>query len=148
MHYSISYWVAAFLCWDLIECLYFVDTAERGDRGWEEAQRQGENRVTLWITLISRRTDLRDLQRVASCKPISLFCASIHNSYKLLIILISLSKDNPLEENEVTRPCCNHTSFSSNHAGVESTHWLMRHMGPLWFWVYRLHTSCGWVYQF
>jgi hypothetical protein len=25
---------------------------------------------------------------------------------------------------------------------------LMRHMGPLWFWVYRLHTSCGWVYQF
>ncbi len=147
MHYSISYWVAAFLYWDLIECLYFVDTTERGDRGWKEAQRQGEDRVILWITLISRRTDSRDLQRVTSCKPICqscyLFCAVIHNSYAFLTILFSLSKDNPLDEKEVTRPCCNHTSFRSNHAGVKSTHWLMRHMGPLWFWVSRLHASCG-----
>jgi hypothetical protein len=27
------------------------DTTERGDRGWKEAQREGENRVTLRITL-------------------------------------------------------------------------------------------------
>jgi hypothetical protein len=27
--------------WDLIKCLYFADTTERGDRGWKEAQRQG-----------------------------------------------------------------------------------------------------------
>jgi hypothetical protein len=26
---------------DLIECLYFANTIERGDRGWKEAQRQG-----------------------------------------------------------------------------------------------------------
>jgi hypothetical protein len=32
-----------------------VDTIERGDRGWKEAQRQGEDRVTLLtITLLSR----------------------------------------------------------------------------------------------
>jgi hypothetical protein len=37
---SISYW-------DLIKCLYFRDTTERGDRGWKDAQRQGEDRVTL-----------------------------------------------------------------------------------------------------
>ncbi len=32
------------------------DTTERGYRGWKEAQRQGEDRVTLPITLISWRT--------------------------------------------------------------------------------------------
>jgi hypothetical protein len=42
---SISYW-------DLSECLYFADTTERGDRGWKEAQRQGEERVTLRINSI------------------------------------------------------------------------------------------------
>ncbi len=31
----------------------FGDTIERGDRGWKEAQRQGEDRVTLRITLLS-----------------------------------------------------------------------------------------------
>jgi hypothetical protein len=31
---SVSYW-------DSIKCLHFVDTSERGDRGWKEAQRQG-----------------------------------------------------------------------------------------------------------
>jgi len=44
--YSISY------C-DLIKCLYFADTTERGDRGWKEAQRLGEDRVTLRRTLLS-----------------------------------------------------------------------------------------------
>ncbi len=43
---SISYW-------DLLKCLYFADTTEWGDRGWKEGQRQGEDRVTLHITLIS-----------------------------------------------------------------------------------------------
>ncbi len=42
---SISYW-------DLSKCLYFADTNERGDRGWKEAQRQGEEGVTLRITLM------------------------------------------------------------------------------------------------
>jgi len=41
---SISYW-------DLIKYLYFADTTERGDRGWKEAQRQGEVRVTSRITI-------------------------------------------------------------------------------------------------
>jgi hypothetical protein len=49
---SISYW-------DLLKCLYFVDTTETGDRGWNEAQRQGEDRVTLRITLLSRTTFYR-----------------------------------------------------------------------------------------
>jgi hypothetical protein len=43
------------LYWDLLKGLYFADTTERGDRGWkEEAQRQGEDRVTLRITLICK----------------------------------------------------------------------------------------------
>ncbi len=33
--------------WDLLKCLYFAETIKRGDRGWKEAQRQGEDRVTL-----------------------------------------------------------------------------------------------------
>jgi hypothetical protein len=41
MHYilgvSISYW-------DLIKFLYLADTPERGDRGWKQAQRQGDFR--------------------------------------------------------------------------------------------------------
>jgi hypothetical protein len=37
---------------DLIKCLYFADTAERGGRAWKEAQRQGEDRVTLQIARI------------------------------------------------------------------------------------------------
>jgi len=37
---------------DLIKYLYFADTVERGDRAWKEAERQGEDRVTLQITLI------------------------------------------------------------------------------------------------
>ncbi len=44
---SIWYWVAAF--WDLLNCLYFANTTERGDRGWKEAQRL----VTFQITLMS-----------------------------------------------------------------------------------------------
>jgi hypothetical protein len=43
---SISYW-------DFKKCLYFADTTEWGDRGSKEGQRQGEDRVTLQITLIS-----------------------------------------------------------------------------------------------
>jgi hypothetical protein len=47
LNFSISYW-------DLIKCLHFVDTTEREreDRGWKEPQRQDEDRVTLWITLL------------------------------------------------------------------------------------------------
>jgi len=32
---------------DLIKFPYFVDTIERGDSGWKEAQRQGEDKVIL-----------------------------------------------------------------------------------------------------
>jgi len=39
--------------WDLIRYLYFADITERGDRGWKEAQRQGEDRVNLLITLMN-----------------------------------------------------------------------------------------------
>jgi hypothetical protein len=35
---SISYW-------DLLKCLYFVDTTERGKREWKEAQRQDEESI-------------------------------------------------------------------------------------------------------
>jgi hypothetical protein len=37
---------------DLLKCLYFVDTIEIGDRGWKEAQRHGEDEVTLWVILL------------------------------------------------------------------------------------------------
>jgi hypothetical protein len=50
-------------CWDLLKCLYFVDTTETGDRGWNEAQRQGEDRVTLRITLLSRTPFYRYVYR-------------------------------------------------------------------------------------
>jgi len=42
--FSISYW-------DLIKFPYFTDTSKRGGRGWKEAQRQGEDTVTLRISL-------------------------------------------------------------------------------------------------
>jgi len=49
LRWSISYW-------DLIKCSYFADTTERGDRGVKGGPktgwRQGEDRVSLWITLI------------------------------------------------------------------------------------------------
>jgi hypothetical protein len=36
--------------WDLIKFHYFAYTTERGDRGWKQAQRQGEDRVrTGWL---------------------------------------------------------------------------------------------------
>jgi hypothetical protein len=40
--------------WDLIKFHYFAYTTERGDRirGWKQAQRQGEDRVTLQINSI------------------------------------------------------------------------------------------------
>jgi hypothetical protein len=37
--FSISYW-------DLIKFHYYADTTEREDRGWKQAQRQGEDMVT------------------------------------------------------------------------------------------------------
>jgi hypothetical protein len=44
---SISYW-------DLIKTtLLYQYQLKQGILGWKEAQRQGDNRVTLWITLIS-----------------------------------------------------------------------------------------------
>ncbi len=43
---SISYW-------DLIKFPYFADTTERGDKGVKGAQREGEDKVTLQITLLS-----------------------------------------------------------------------------------------------
>ncbi len=36
----------------IVKFPYFADTTERGDRGWKEAQRQGEERVTLGLTLM------------------------------------------------------------------------------------------------
>jgi len=39
---------------DLIKFPYFVDTTKRGDNGWKEAQRQGEDKVTLQIILLNQ----------------------------------------------------------------------------------------------
>jgi len=36
---------------DLIKLPNFADLTQRGDRGWKEAQREGEDRMTLWISL-------------------------------------------------------------------------------------------------
>jgi hypothetical protein len=40
--FSISYW-------DLIKFPYYADTTERRDRGWKQAQREGEDTVALRI---------------------------------------------------------------------------------------------------
>jgi hypothetical protein len=40
------------LCPDLIKLPYFTDLTQRGDRRWKEAQRQGENKMTLRKTLM------------------------------------------------------------------------------------------------
>ncbi len=37
---------------DLIKLPYFADLNQRGDRGWKEAQREGEDRMTLRKTLV------------------------------------------------------------------------------------------------
>jgi len=44
---------------DLSRCLYFEDTTERGYRGWKEAQIQGEDRVTVRITLLYKNFFLK-----------------------------------------------------------------------------------------
>ncbi len=44
--FSISYW-------DFIKFHYLADTTKRGARSWKEAQRRGEDRVTLPISLIT-----------------------------------------------------------------------------------------------
>jgi hypothetical protein len=46
LSFSISYW-------GLLKFPYFADITERGDRGWKQAQREGEERVILQITLIN-----------------------------------------------------------------------------------------------
>jgi hypothetical protein len=59
--------------WDLLKFLYFADTTERGDRGWKEAQRQGEegyftdNSNTLKVLTHVRVFfyDFRDVTKVA-----------------------------------------------------------------------------------
>jgi hypothetical protein len=38
--------------WDLVKFPYFVDTTERGDTGWKQAQIEDENRMTLGVTLL------------------------------------------------------------------------------------------------
>jgi hypothetical protein len=38
--------------WDLLKYFHFMETTERGVRGWKEAQTQGEDRVILRITLL------------------------------------------------------------------------------------------------
>jgi len=45
LSFSISYW-------DLIKFPYFTDSTKRGVRRWKEAQRQGEDRVNLRISLL------------------------------------------------------------------------------------------------
>jgi hypothetical protein len=45
LSFNISYW-------GLIKFPYFADIIERGDIGWKQAQREGEERVILQITII------------------------------------------------------------------------------------------------
>ncbi len=52
LSFSISYW-------DLIKFPYFTDTTKRAVRGWKEAQRQGEDKVTLRISLIYQIFDIK-----------------------------------------------------------------------------------------
>jgi len=52
---------------DLIKCLYFADTAERGGRAWKEAQRQREDRVTLQIARIENWCWVLVSPRVFDC---------------------------------------------------------------------------------
>jgi len=40
-------WVFSISYWDLLKCLYFADSTERGERVWREAQRQGEESMFL-----------------------------------------------------------------------------------------------------
>jgi hypothetical protein len=40
LSFSISYW-------DLVKFHYFADTTEREDKGWKQAQREGEEHVVL-----------------------------------------------------------------------------------------------------
>jgi hypothetical protein len=44
--FNISYW-------DSTKLPYFANTTESWDRGWKQAQIEAEDRVSLWLTLIS-----------------------------------------------------------------------------------------------
>jgi hypothetical protein len=44
--FNISYW-------DSIKFRYFANTTEKWDREWKQAQIEAEDRVSLWLTLIS-----------------------------------------------------------------------------------------------
>jgi hypothetical protein len=62
----IKCWVSPFHTQeDSIKFPYFADLTQRGDRGWKEAQRQGEDRVTLQKTLL-----VQDLPELASTSPV------------------------------------------------------------------------------
>jgi hypothetical protein len=61
LSFSISYW-------DLMKFPYFTDTTKKGLKGWKEAQRQGEDRVILRISLI---------QLIISCLMMQIECTLI-----------------------------------------------------------------------
>jgi hypothetical protein len=63
--------------WNLIKFPYLQDTTERGNRGLKHAQRQGEDRVTLQITLlfpVNFLVGTRDLRTLwganGTCQPL------------------------------------------------------------------------------
>jgi hypothetical protein len=49
---SFFFWGFDISYWDLIKFPYFADTTKRGVRGWKRGWRQGEERVTLQISLV------------------------------------------------------------------------------------------------
>jgi len=60
LSFSISYW-------DLIKFPYFADTTERGDTDWKHAQREGEDRVSLPITLMFHQITRREMLSIMGC---------------------------------------------------------------------------------
>jgi hypothetical protein len=54
-NYSSTICIKCISCLDLVKFHYFANSTERGwDRRWKQAQRQGEELVTLLVTLISK----------------------------------------------------------------------------------------------
>ncbi len=71
LHFVLSFSIS---CRDLIKFPYFADTTKRGVRGWKEAQRQGEDRVTFGIPPLS-----------SSCSHMGfLFCFSMEGLMRIL----------------------------------------------------------------
>jgi hypothetical protein len=72
-YYNYS-WTLCIKCWDIVKFPYFAAITERGDSGWKQAQREGEDRVTLQIIVLSHtfsdheisNSDVKEKQRLSA----------------------------------------------------------------------------------